>query len=115
PGERPEQAAGRELTEETGCAGTLRYLGCMYSSPGFTNEALYLFAASELTRGAARPESDEFIDTQALTLDEALACVHTGAIVDAKTIAGLLWIRQFGLAGAQSLPASGTLDDPDAS
>lgn len=114
PGEGAEAAAARELLEETGCAGRLRYLGCMFSSPGFTNEVLHLFAATELAEGAAQRDPDEFIDTQPLTLADALARVRSGEIVDAKTVAGLLWLHSFGTDSAQALP-DGTRDDAAAS
>ena len=43
PGESPEQAAARELAEETGMQGSLRLLTRLYASPGFTTETVYLF------------------------------------------------------------------------
>lgn len=47
-GETPEEAARRELAEEVGLGGTLTKLAEVFSSPGFTDEKIYLFAATEL-------------------------------------------------------------------
>ena len=47
-GETPEQAAVRELAEEVGLGGTLQKFAEVYSSPGFTDEKVYLFEATEL-------------------------------------------------------------------
>ncbi len=50
-GEAPHQAAARELAEETSLAGELRLLTRFYTSPGFSDELVYLFEAHRL-----RPE-----------------------------------------------------------
>ena len=62
PGEAPLECAHRELLEETGCrAKRMEPLTAMWTTPGFTNEKIHLFLASELTRGAVNHEADEFM------------------------------------------------------
>jgi nudix-type nucleoside diphosphatase (YffH/AdpP family) len=93
----PETAIRRELLEETGVvAGELRHLFDAYMSPGSVTERVHFFAApyrsGELRAGgggvAAEGEDIELVE---LGLDEALALVDDGGIVDGKTIALLLW------------------------
>src|SRR5438128_2992699 len=59
PGEPPEQAAVRELGEETGyTAGRWRKLAAAFASPGCLSELMHIYAALDLTPGPARPEKD---------------------------------------------------------
>lgn len=91
PGEAPEACAERELEEETGYrAGRLERLGAIWPSPGFTDEKIHLFAASELRPTAQRLEPDEVIELVPMALDEALRRVREGEIEDAKTGMALL-------------------------
>lgn len=96
PGETPEACAKRELEEETGCgAGALKRLTTIYTTPGFTDERIHLFLASDLSRGTARREHDEFIDTEAMPLARALELIQGGQITDGKTIVALLFAAGF--------------------
>lgn len=96
PGELPEHCARRELEEETGYrAAQYRHLTTIYTTPGFTDERIHLYLASDLTAGPTRQESDEFLEVQALPLSEAIRKVESGAIVDGKTIAALLFVHAF--------------------
>jgi ADP-ribose pyrophosphatase len=93
PNETPEQAAPRELAEETGdCAARWQRLTGFYTVPGICDEYLHLFLATGLTPGQANREFDEFIEVVTLPLDEALRIARRGEIRDAKTIIGLLWV-----------------------
>ena len=59
--ETPEQAAVRELAEEVGLGGTLQKFAEVYSSPGFTDEKVYLFEATELYDSRLQgDEGDDF-------------------------------------------------------
>jgi ADP-ribose pyrophosphatase len=91
PEEPPEACARRELEEEVGLtAGTLRPLGTILTTPGFTDERIHLFLARELAAGRRAHEADEVIaEVRRVALAEALAMVRGGEIVDGKTIAGL--------------------------
>lgn len=90
PGEAPEACALRELEEETGYrAGRLEKLGAIWTSPGFTDEVIHLFAAHDLTPTEQRLEPDEIIELVPLTLSEALGSL-AGPVVDGKTATALL-------------------------
>ncbi len=90
-GESPESCAARELREETGlCAGRLAPLGAILTTPGFTDERIHLFVAHDLAQAEVARDHDEVIaEIARVPLDEALAMVRRGEIVDAKTICGL--------------------------
>jgi len=91
PGETPEECVLRELEEEIGArAGILRKLSEFYSTPGFCEEKLHVYLATELTPVPRRPDHDELIEVVYLPLDEAVEKVHSGEIVDSKTIIALL-------------------------
>ena len=91
PGESPEQCAARELTEETGYrAGALQPLGWIWTTPGFTDERIWLFLATDLTGGRQALERDELLTLERLPLARAAAMAAGGEIVDAKSVAALL-------------------------
>ena len=95
PNEPLEQAARRELLEETGYqADRWRSLGFLYASPGVLDEKLHLFIAEGLTPGAARPEADEQLEPKIVGWTQAVEMALDGTIKDAKTITTiLLWDR----------------------
>lgn len=95
-GEDPFPAARRELREETGFeAQNWRELSRMFSAPGFCNEILYLYSATDLSFVGKNLDIDEHTDVMDLKIDEAWELVIQGKIRDAKTIAGLgLLIRE---------------------
>ena len=94
-GERRDVCARRELLEETGWrAGRLRRLGRFYAAPGFLSEEMTVFLATGLRPGTAHPEPDELVTPVVLTLRQALAKIRSGAIRDAKTIIGLLFVQR---------------------
>lgn len=98
PGEFPDTCARRELEEETGySAGRVEQLFTMYTTPGFTDEKIHLFLATDLTAGESRREADEFMDLVPTKLSRALAMVEQGEIQDAKTALGLLFTAGFRL------------------
>jgi ADP-ribose pyrophosphatase len=90
PGEAPEICAARELEEETGRrAGRLERLGAIWTSPGFCDEVIHLYAAYDLERTRQHLEPDEVIELVPMHLDEALDTL-TGPVVDGKTATALL-------------------------
>ncbi len=88
------RAAKRELLEETGVSAKkwTRIL-TFFVSPGFLDETMDVFLAEGLTLGKAHPEEDEQIDAKFVPLRTAIAWVNTRKIRDAKSIAGLLWLK----------------------
>lgn len=92
----PEQTAARELREETGyAAATLRLLTREYSSPGFTNEAIFIYLATDVAEAedGAAPDPSEISKVQWMPLSEAMQLVREGAIDDGKTLIGL-WLAR---------------------
>jgi ADP-ribose pyrophosphatase len=97
--EEPLVAAKRELEEETGLrATTWRKLGAFYSAPGFTDELMHLFLATNLSPAAADgrlgPDEDERLILEWRPWPEAVAAVERGEIRDAKSIVGLFWLER---------------------
>ena len=96
PGELPIECAHRELREETGCtAKRMQRLMTMFTTPGFTDEKIHLFMATELTLGESAREADEFLEVETLSLTRALSMVEAGEIQDGKTALGLLYAAGF--------------------
>lgn len=94
-GEDALTAAKRELAEETGySAAEWKSALVYYSSPGFLDETMSVFAARDLHKGKASPEEDEFITAKLVPLAKAVAWVMSGKIHDGKAIAGVLWAAQ---------------------
>jgi ADP-ribose pyrophosphatase len=89
--EPPEAGAARELEEELGfVAGKLEKLSEFFVSPGFCEEKMWLYLATDLTETQQRLEADEMIEVVRLPIDRALQMITTGEIEDAKTIIGLM-------------------------
>ena len=93
PGETPLQAAKRELIEETGYrARTWTKLASFWVSPGYVQEKMTIYVATNLTEGEATPMDDERIEPRWFTRPELLRMIRAGKIEDAKTIVGItLW------------------------
>lgn len=91
PGEAPDACARREVEEETGLrAGRLDALGWIWSTPGFADERIWLFLARDLVAGRQALDADEEISLVRLPLAEAVAMAAGEAIVDAKSVCGIL-------------------------
>jgi len=94
-GEKPLQAAKRELQEETGYkARTWKKLASFWVSPGYVQERMTIFLATDLTAGEAQPMDDERIEARWFTRKEVKSMIEGGKIEDAKTMIGfLMWRR----------------------
>ena len=91
-GETPVQSAARELREETGYrAEQWTHLSSIWTTPGFSNEKIYLFFAEKLVWDPLSPDEDEDISLTHLTEDEARALFLRSEAQDAKTLAALGW------------------------
>jgi ADP-ribose pyrophosphatase len=93
--EDPLEGAQRELREETGFqARQYEWLGSFYPAPAWSTEFVYLYLATGLTAGAMHPEADEAIELLHVPLAQAIEMVHSGDIIDGKTVVALLLARQ---------------------
>jgi ADP-ribose pyrophosphatase len=93
----PEDAALRELREETGHRGTLTRIGGLFLAPGYSDEYQHIYAASDLAEDPLDADDDENLVLEWVSLDEALARIDSGEICDAKSIAALLmYLRHIG-------------------
>jgi len=101
PNEPPEEAAKRELREETGyTCERVRLLHSMATSPGFADEIVHLYVAEGLRPGDAAPDEDEFLRFDALTPEEASRAIADGRIGDAKTLLAVYAWQRFMSTGA---------------
>ena len=92
PGDTPEQCAARELEEEAGRkAGRLDKLSWIFTTPGFTDEVIHLFAAFDLEPVPTRHERDEVIELVPMQLGHALDLIWRGQLHDAKSALALIF------------------------
>jgi ADP-ribose pyrophosphatase len=95
PPERPEDCAARELEEEVGVrAGRMEKLTEFFTTPGFCEEKLWLYLATELIETAQQLEDDEMLDVMRVTFARAFEMIADGEIEDAKTIIGIMMAAQ---------------------
>jgi len=94
-GENVLQAAKRELIEETGLrAKKWKKLVSFFPSPGYVEEKMTIFLATELTQGESQPMEDERIETRWFTKKELRKMLESNEISDGKTMIGFLyWTR----------------------
>lgn len=89
-GESPEACALREIEEETGHrAGRLEPLGWVWTTPGFTDEKIWLFAAHDLTPGRQNLDHDEILSVERVSLERAVELALSGEISDAKSLSAI--------------------------
>ena len=90
-GEPPETCARREVEEEVGRrVGRLEPLGAIFTTPGFSDERIWLYLARDLTESRQALERDEWLTVERLSLEEAVRLAEDGTITDAKSICALL-------------------------
>lgn len=90
-GETPEQAAMRELQEEVShVAGSLKPLAGFWLAPGWCDEYMYAFLATDLRPSDLEQDYDEIVETRRVPLAQTLDLIGNGEICDAKSIAALL-------------------------
>ena len=93
-GEDPDEAALRELQEETGARPKRMIpLGALLVSPGCYSEVLHLYLADGLCFGEQHPDEDEFLELCRTPFDDMLARVMRGELEDAKTVCGILKVH----------------------
>ena len=86
-GETPEEAALRELREETGACGSVTCVGDYFPTPGYCEELIHLFLADVESFGETDPDKDEFLQTEVLDFAEFYQMARDGRIRDGKTVA----------------------------
>ncbi|HEY1468943.1 MAG TPA: NUDIX hydrolase [Candidatus Acidoferrum sp.] len=95
-GESVEEAAARELLEETGYrAKRFKVFLDVFPTPGFLEERMYILLAEGLTEGEAEPEEDEKIEVRSYSLKELKQMIQKNELRDAKSIAGILYYLTF--------------------
>ena len=87
-GEDPAEAAGRELIEETGfTAQIIEPRGFIITTPGYTDEKIYLYEAHGLTPSQEfNKDDDEVIEVVDIPVRDLNRMILNGTLVDAKTI-----------------------------
>jgi len=95
-GEKPLEAARRELKEETGYrARSWKRLATFWPSPGYVAEKMTIFLATGLMKGEPQPMEDERIECRWFTRKEMDEMIRAGKIEDGKTMIGFLtWLRR---------------------
>jgi ADP-ribose pyrophosphatase len=93
PGETPRTTAERELGEECGLAADDWEQGpSFFTAPGFCTERLTLFLATGLRDVEAEAAEDELLERSWLSLADAVGAIERGGLIDAKSVAGILWL-----------------------
>lgn len=93
PQEPPHDCAVRELREETGYRGTMEHISTFYTTPGFTDEVMYLFLARDLVWDPLAPDDDEFIGVERIPWVKAVQMAQQNEFSDGKTILGILLVK----------------------
>jgi ADP-ribose pyrophosphatase len=93
PDEAPLACARRELVEESGyTAEKWDYLGAITPVPGYADEIIHLYLATDLTACPSNPDPDEIVQVQPLPLSEVVDKILKGQLQDAKTIAAIFHV-----------------------
>jgi len=90
PGETNEEAALRELQEEIGLKGTLRYMVTMSVSPGYLTQRTILFLVRDLESSVIESEEQHYLEPVKLPLSQAIQMIRNGEITEARTIGGVI-------------------------
>lgn len=93
-GEDHRECGLRELSEETGLeTDNFQYLGVFCPSPGFSQELIHLYLATELHQKEIHLDEDEFLEVEKYSLEELLSMIREGKLQDGKTVIGLFMAK----------------------
>ena len=93
-GEDPAACAHREMIEEAGYrAAALEELGWIWTTPGFTDERIWLYLATGLEVAEQKLDEDELMSVERLPFEEAVRRAESGEIEDGKSVCALLRAR----------------------
>lgn len=93
--ENPDEAAARELEEETGLrAAKMEKLTQIVVSPGFCTEVIDIYLATGLSEHERHLDADEFLHVEKIPLSDLVKSAMRGEITDAKTAVGLFMAWQ---------------------
>ena len=98
--EPPEEAARRELREETGIEPKeLVCLGTYYPAAAYSDEVIWMYLARGLTFGEQKLDDDEFLSVEAMPLETLVQEIARGNVPDGKTQAAVLrvWCMEQGI------------------
>ncbi len=85
-GEEPINCAKRELEEETGYkANNFDLIGSLYPAPAYSNEIIYIYLATKLSKTNMNLDEDEFLVCEKIKISKVLEMIMNGQITDAKT------------------------------
>ncbi len=93
-GEDPYECALREVEEETGYVpGKLSLICDFCSSPGFTNERIYLYHAEKLVKKQQKLDDDEFLEIYKYKIEDLELMLKNNELKDAKTIIAIQYAK----------------------
>jgi ADP-ribose pyrophosphatase len=96
PGEPPQEAAAREIREETGMAAeNLKEIGSFYLVPGYSTELMHVFLATGLSYNPLEADADEYLSVETMSVSAALKLAESGQLPDSKSLAALLLARPY--------------------
>lgn len=95
-GENPKECAIRQLKEQAGySAKNIKLIHKFFTSSGFSNQKIYIFLATGLTKDEREIDEGEIIEKYEIDIDEAKNMVIKNNIEDAKTAIGILLAKEF--------------------
>ena len=88
-GEDEKSAAARELEEETGYKAELVHLVDIYPSPGYTDEIIHIYAATNAILSSQNLDEGELLNAEFVPLEKVISMIESGEICDAKTVTAI--------------------------